>query len=103
MESSPVNETFTAFEDEFVKIAGERAEKVKRWARNTALIGAGYGLGQGVGMVADKGLEKALGTTWQNWSTPTKKKVIGTALGIATGGLLLSSQTLAQKRHEAQR
>lgn len=104
--------TIVALSDELEKIAAATAVKkeepkksggFKTWAKNTAIIGAGAGLGHGAGMLVDKGLEKAYGDKWAKWSTSTKKKIIGPALGAATAGAFLANQWREKKKEEAKK
>ena len=102
--------SLVALSNEFEKIASSqpeakkptRGDKLKKWAKNTAIIGAGYGLGYGAGTLADKGLEKLLGNRWNNgWDVAKKRKYIGIATGLATAGAFISNQYLNKKRAEA--
>lgn len=99
--SSLPSATLAGLSSELQKIAEEtKSPKLKKWLKNTALISAGYGAGQGLGMLGEEALRAALGKKWNGWSSDTKRKVIGTALGLATAGSLLSVANLEKKKAE---
>jgi hypothetical protein len=105
--SSLSSATREALFDELVKIAEEAEkkqgnEKLKRWVKNTAIIAAGAGAGQGLAMLGEKALASKFGPKWAQMSAQSKMRILGPALGAATAGSLLAAQYLkkVQQEHE---
>lgn len=96
--------TVAAFRDELEKIAlsAERKKKLKRWAKNTLAISAGYGAGHAAGMVGEKALKHFAGERFNKLPTSTKLKFVGPALGVATAGVTAASLHLRKKQQEAE-
>jgi hypothetical protein len=94
----------SAFGDELVKIAEAQSPRptFKRWLKNTALIGSGYAVGHGLGMVAERGAQKLFGQRWAKWSTPAKSRLIHAGAGLAAAGAFVSAENLIRQRAKAE-
>jgi hypothetical protein len=104
--SSPFTvESLAALSDELLKIAADQQAKkpstFKKVLKNSLLVAGGYGVGHGVGMLADKGLGKALGDKWSKMVPESKKKWAYPALGAASAGAFLANEYLNYKRQQA--
>lgn len=97
--------TRAALLDELSKIAEATQkpsnERLKKFMKSTAIIGAGTGLGYGAAMLADKGLSTALGSRWATLGTPAQKKLVGALLGLASSGAFVGREWLGHERKEA--
>lgn len=111
MKTSPLSLLHTAshaaLSDELLKIAQEaQAPKpagFKRWVKNTALIGAGYGLGHGTAHLLDeKVLRPLVGEKWKKWNSPRKAGLMRAFMGITAAGGMLAAENLAYQRWKAQ-
>lgn len=90
--------------NELLKIAEaeqKKPSKLKRYLKNSAIIAGGYGLGHGLGMLADKGAKKAFGEKWTKMVPESKKRWIYPALGAASAGSFLANEYLNYKRQQA--
>jgi hypothetical protein len=92
--SSLPSATVAGLFDELVKI-GEavppapeqsRKDKVKKWAKNTAILATGAGAGMAASMAADRWFSNQLGQKWQNMDSKTKRFIVGPALGWLWSG-----------------
>lgn len=93
-----------AMRDELLKISmsEESKKKLKNFAKSTATISAGAGLGYGAGMLADKAFQKMLGSKWESLGSPAKKKMLGAALGLTMAGSYVARRMLDKERQKAQ-
>jgi hypothetical protein len=94
--------------DELQKIAEEapqpspRLKKLKKALKNAGLVALGYGTGELAGHLTHKGLSMALGDKYKNWSTPTKKRLIGMGLGLTGAATVAASMNMLKRTQEAQ-
>ena len=99
--------TFSSFSDEISKIAAEHFEpprsdgkvKLKKWLKNTALIGAGTGIGTGAGMIAEKLVRKY----HPEIGPMTKMKYLSGLASAATMAGMLAKMEISRTRHEKDR
>lgn len=94
--------SFSAFADELEKLAEAKHPTLKRWAKNTALIGAGYGVGHGAGMLAEKGLQTVAGGKWRKWQSPAKSKILRAGAGVSMAATFLAAENLLRQRSKAE-
>ncbi len=80
------NETFT------------NKDKFKRWAKNTALVMGGTGLGLATAMTVDRLVSKKIGPLWGQVNPEVKAKVIGVLIGLTTAGSYTATKRLAELR-----
>lgn len=102
--SSLSSDTVVGLFDELSKIASEQKPgnpQLKKFLKSTAVIGAGAGAGYGAAMIADKAFQHAFGAKWAALGSPSKKKLIGAAIGLATAGVLVGKEWNAHERREA--
>lgn len=99
------SEILDGFADELAEIgffksamSDDAKKRLKTFARNTALIGAGTGVGYGGGMLAEKLIHKI-----ERSPMPKTKKLrlIGAALGLAGGGAFVGKEWQAHARRGA--
>lgn len=102
--SSLSSDTVAGLFDELTKISSDEKNehvRLKKFLKATAVIGAGAGAGYGAGMLADKAFHHAFGTKWQSLPTPTKNRLVGAALGLATAGAFVGKEWLGLERKGA--
>lgn len=75
-----------------------RPGALKTWAKNTALMAAGAGVGTGAAMIVDRFLGHKLGPTWAGMEHQKKKLIIGALIGATTVGSGLLAQKLIEER-----
>jgi hypothetical protein len=103
-----IPQTLASFFDELEKVADSpatppsRKKKLKKLLKNTALVAGGYGAGELAGHLTDAGLRAALGSKYTNWSTPTKKRLVGMGMGLTGAAALLATAHMTQRTQEAQ-
>lgn len=105
--TSPTSSFHTAFlaalSDELTKIAEVQettGQKVKKWAKNTALLAGGYAAGHGSAMVGDHVLQKVFGERWKQMATQEKMKLVAPLMGLAGVGMTVAGMNLAKQVHE---
>jgi hypothetical protein len=77
----------------------QRREKLKKWAKNTALFAAGTGAGTGTAMIGERLISSAFGARWKAMPKSKQMAILGPAIGIASvGGALLMRKALEEKR-----
>jgi len=101
--SSLSTATLEGLRDEFLKIAedSDRKKKFKRWAKNTALISAGVGAGEGASRLVEKVTKDKFGPKWTQMPKSKRLNILraGTAaLGAASAG---AGIYFTKKHHEA--
>jgi hypothetical protein len=102
--SSLPTATLAALRDELEKIAAEKPKKSTRLRRVLKAIGlhaVGYGLGHGAGMFAEHSIKKHLGPRWKMLNSVAKRRILGPALGLATGASVLAAHQLKKRVKEA--
>lgn len=91
--------------DELGKIAEVKKKpdsgRFKKFLKNTAIISAGTGAGVGAAELAQKALEKAFAGRWAGIPSPTKRRLLGAALGLASSGAFVAREWNAHERREA--
>lgn len=97
------SETLNGFVDELTEIhkvamSEDAKKRLKTFAKNTALIGAGTGAGYGGGMLAERLIHKI-----EKSPMPKSKKLrlLGAALGLAGGGVFVGKEWQAHARRGA--
>jgi len=92
-----------AFQDELLKIAMSEARKskLKNFAKSTATIAAGAGVGYGSAMLAEKAFLKMIGSRFSTLPQSQQNKILGAALGVSLAGSYVARNWLDKERAKA--
>lgn len=108
-----LNDMLTSFEDELAKIAeaqtlmqhpaGQSVAKpsMKRWLKNTAIIGGGVAGGTAAGMLTGKTLRHLGGARWASMSPAAKKMILTPVIASAGIGTAVAMEKMMHERKAA--
>lgn len=85
---------------QFEEYKTKRKERWKRFGKRALAGSIGYGVGHGLGMLGDKAIS-SLRSSSPPMEPNSKKWLLYTALGLATGGAALARQMRNERKQEA--
>lgn len=97
--------TQRALLDELQKIAEatDRKTKLKRWAKNTALIAGGVGAAEGASQLAAKFTKDQFGKKWSKLAPSKRVNILRPVIGGLTAGTAVAAALHKKRSEEAER